>query len=158
MVSKMARCEPSMAARPSNCPPKIWMKAASSANCAAKRRLSEAFAVAAGVPAVAEATERAYRHRAAGALGWPVAKWLRRLRPDPLRRLHLDRQTTTAVRDAGVQLVGLNFLAGNMPEGDRGLVSWPARSSEFRDNVDVTVTPGKRPKARQQLPQAVPQR
>ena len=26
-----------------------------------------------------------------------------------------------------------------MPGGDRGLVSWPARSDEFRDNVDVTV-------------------
>jgi hydroxypyruvate isomerase len=44
-----------------------------------------------------------------------------------------------AVRDAGVRLVGLNFSAGDMPGGDRGLVSWPARSSEFRDNVDVTV-------------------
>jgi len=44
-----------------------------------------------------------------------------------------------AVRDAGVQLVGLNFSAGDMPGGDRGLVSWPARSTEFRDNVDVTV-------------------
>jgi hypothetical protein len=33
-----------------------------------------------------------------------------------------------AVRDAGVQLVGLNFFAGDMPGGDRGLVSWPARS------------------------------
>jgi hydroxypyruvate isomerase len=44
-----------------------------------------------------------------------------------------------AIRDAGVQLVGLNFSAGDMPAGDRGLVSWPARSQEFRDNVDVTV-------------------
>ena len=44
-----------------------------------------------------------------------------------------------ALRDAGVTLVGLNFFAGNMPAGDRGLVSWPARSQEFRDNVDVTV-------------------
>jgi hydroxypyruvate isomerase len=44
-----------------------------------------------------------------------------------------------AIRDAGVQLIGLNFAAGNMPGGDRGLVSWPARSDEFRDNVDVTV-------------------
>jgi hydroxypyruvate isomerase len=44
-----------------------------------------------------------------------------------------------AVRDAGVELVGLNFAAGDMPGGDRGLVSWPARSQEFRDNVDVTV-------------------
>jgi hydroxypyruvate isomerase len=47
-----------------------------------------------------------------------------------------------AVRDAGVRLVGLNFFAGNMPGGDRGLVSWPARAAEFRDNVEVTVAIG----------------
>src|SRR3954468_12454687 len=47
-----------------------------------------------------------------------------------------------AVRDAGVQLTGLNFFAGDMPGGDRGLVSWPARSAEFRDNIDVTVAIG----------------
>ena len=45
----------------------------------------------------------------------------------------------TALNDAGVQLVGLNFFAGDMPGGDRGLVSWPARSAEFRDNIDVTL-------------------
>jgi hydroxypyruvate isomerase len=45
----------------------------------------------------------------------------------------------TAITDAGVQLVGLNFFAGDMPGGDRGLVSWPARSAEFRDNIDVTI-------------------
>ena len=33
-----------------------------------------------------------------------------------------------AVRDAGVRLVGLNFFAGDMPAGDRGLVSWPGRA------------------------------
>ncbi|MGH3588530.1 MAG: hydroxypyruvate isomerase family protein [Pseudonocardia sp.] len=44
-----------------------------------------------------------------------------------------------AVRDAGVQLIGLNFAAGDMPGGDRGLVSWPGREQEFRDNVAVTV-------------------
>jgi hydroxypyruvate isomerase len=49
-----------------------------------------------------------------------------------------------AVQDAGVQLVGLNFFAGNMPGGDRGLVSWPARSSEFQDNVAVAVGLGSR--------------
>jgi hydroxypyruvate isomerase len=43
-----------------------------------------------------------------------------------------------AVQDAGVALVGLNFFAGDMPGGDRGLVSWPARSTEFCDNLDVT--------------------
>ena len=49
-----------------------------------------------------------------------------------------------AVEDAGVQLVGLNFFAGDMPGGDRGLVSWPKRSGEFRDNIDVTVGIGER--------------
>ena len=49
-----------------------------------------------------------------------------------------------AVDDAGVRLVGLNFFAGDMPGGDRGLVSWPARSGEFRDNVEVTIGIGER--------------
>jgi hydroxypyruvate isomerase len=49
-----------------------------------------------------------------------------------------------AVGDAGVRLVGLNFFAGDMPGGDRGLVSWPDRSGEFRDNVEVTVGIGER--------------
>jgi hydroxypyruvate isomerase len=49
-----------------------------------------------------------------------------------------------AITDAGVQLVGLNFFAGDMPGGDRGLVSWPARSGEFRDNIDVAVGLGER--------------
>ena len=40
-----------------------------------------------------------------------------------------------AVRDAGVTLAGLNFFAGDMAAGDRGLVSWPARSTEFGDNI-----------------------
>jgi hydroxypyruvate isomerase len=45
----------------------------------------------------------------------------------------------TAITNAEVQLVGLNFFAGDMAGGDRGLVSWPARSGEFRDNIDVAV-------------------
>lgn len=51
---------------------------------------------------------------------------------------------TGAITDAGVQLIGLNFFAGDMPGGDRGLVSWPARSAEFTDNVDVVVGIGDR--------------
>ena len=41
-------------------------------------------------------------------------------------------------------LVGLNFFAGDMPGGDRGLVSWPARSAEFRDNIPVVASIGER--------------
>ena len=49
-----------------------------------------------------------------------------------------------AILDAGVQLTGLNFNAGDMPGGDRGLVSSPARSDEFRDNIDVVAGIGAR--------------
>lgn len=79
--------------------------------------------------------ERPAAARAAGfdavELWWPFAEAV------PADR-DVDR-FVSAVRDAGVQLVGLNFFAGDMPGGDRGLVSWPERSGEFRDNVDVTV-------------------
>ncbi|WP_205650196.1 hydroxypyruvate isomerase family protein [Actinoplanes solisilvae] len=47
-----------------------------------------------------------------------------------------------AIRDAGVQLVGLNFFAGDMAGGDRGVVSWPARSAEFRDSVELAAEIG----------------
>jgi hydroxypyruvate isomerase len=47
-----------------------------------------------------------------------------------------------AVRDSGVQLTGLNFFAGDMPGGDRGLVSWPARAKELRANIPVVASIG----------------
>lgn len=50
----------------------------------------------------------------------------------------------SAVQDAGVQLSGLNFFAGDMPGGDRGLLSWPERSGEFVDNIDATISIGER--------------
>ena len=53
------------------------------------RQLSDALASSAGVGAVADAAAGSYRHRAAAATGWPVLRGLRKLRPDPLRRLHL---------------------------------------------------------------------
>ncbi|MER7587047.1 GTPase [Micromonospora sp. NPDC127501] len=59
----------------------------------AVKGLNRALAGAAGVPAVTEAVERAYRHRAGAATGWPVVRGWRRLRPDPLRRLHLPGPT-----------------------------------------------------------------
>ncbi len=49
-----------------------------------------------------------------------------------------------AIEDAGVQLTGLNLAAGDMPNGDRGLASWPGRESEFRDSIDIAATIGKR--------------
>lgn len=49
-----------------------------------------------------------------------------------------------AITDAGVQLTGLNFNAGDMAAGDRGLVSWKGRCSEFKDNIAVVAGIGER--------------
>ena len=44
-----------------------------------------------------------------------------------------------AVRDAGVEVALFNFDAGDMPSGDRGLVSDPERQERFRENVPVAL-------------------
>lgn len=50
----------------------------------------------------------------------------------------------TAVADSGVQLVGLNFFAGDLAGPDCGVLSLPGRSREFLDNLDVAVGIGER--------------
>lgn len=50
----------------------------------------------------------------------------------------------SAIQDAGVQLSGLNFFAGNLSAGERGLLSQTGRAAEFCDNIDVTVGIGAR--------------
>jgi hydroxypyruvate isomerase len=47
------------------------------------------------------------------------------------------------IRDAGVQLVGLNFFAGDLAGPDCGVLSLPDRSQQFRDNLDVAVGIGR---------------
>ncbi|WP_428951498.1 TIM barrel protein [Streptomyces sp. cg35] len=43
-----------------------------------------------------------------------------------------------AIKDAGVQLTGLNFYAGRLPGPDRGALSVPGEESEkFRTNLDI---------------------
>ncbi len=59
------------------------------------RDLADALAASAGVPAVADAAAGAYRHRAVASTGWPLVRGLSRLRPDPLRRLHLGKAPAT---------------------------------------------------------------
>ena len=49
-----------------------------------------------------------------------------------------------SIQDSGMQLVSLNFAAGDMAVGDRGLASWPGRAQQFRDSVDVAVGIGQR--------------
>ena len=45
----------------------------------------------------------------------------------------------TAIADAGVELVSLNFHTGDMAAGERGLVSIPAAVSKFRENIAACV-------------------
>ena len=56
-----------------------------------RQRVAVALGEAAGVGVVADASAKSYRGRAVAATGWPVTRWVRRLRPDPLRRLHLGK-------------------------------------------------------------------
>jgi hydroxypyruvate isomerase len=64
-------------------------------------------------------------------LWWPFAE------PVPSDR-ELDA-LRTALTDAGTRLVGLNFDAGDMAAGSRGLLSRPSDSARFRANIDVAV-------------------
>ncbi|MDT7576632.1 MAG: hypothetical protein QOH17_2965 [Pseudonocardiales bacterium] len=82
----------------------------------AQRALVAALGAAAGIPAVGAAVQRAAVHRAVAATGFPFTRWLRKLRPDPLRRLHLDRARTAVV-------------TGASPSDDADLRHTPQRSS-----------------------------
>ncbi len=86
-----------------------------------RTELVEAFADAAGVPVVVDAVEKATRARARRATGWPVVTWLGRLRPDPLKRLHLD------LGSRGKELTG------------RARASLPEPTSVQRARVDTAV-------------------
>lgn len=49
-----------------------------------------------------------------------------------------------SLEDAGVSLAGLNFWAGNMAGGDRGMVSVVGRRAEFADNAALAAEIGRR--------------
>ncbi|HEY0891110.1 MAG TPA: YfjP family GTPase [Nocardioides sp.] len=62
--------------------------------------LDDALAEAAGVPTIVDAVHRATTMRAGRATGWPLVSWISSLKPDPLKRLHLD------LGSAGKELTG----------------------------------------------------
>ena len=96
--------------------------------------LEDALADAAGVPTVVAAIERSTRLRAGQATGWPLVAWLGRLRPDPLKRLHLD------LGAAGRQLTSRSRTS--VPEAtpvQRAKVDSEVR--ELADDVSAGMTP-----------------
>jgi GTP-binding protein EngB required for normal cell division len=120
-----------------------------------RRRLTAALENAAGVPAVLRAVEGAHRRRGALATGWPFVRWVRRLRPDPLRRLRLPETPTPAVRTSlprptDVQTAQVATAARRLADrAAEGLPEpWPrlvrdaatARDTELADRLDRAVS------------------
>ncbi len=97
-----------------------------------QRALAAALGAAAGVPAVGAAVQRAAVHRAVAATGFPFTRWLRRVRPDPLRRLHLDRARTAAVTASGTE------AAADDP-GTVQRTSLPATGAVERSRVELAL-------------------
>jgi GTP-binding protein EngB required for normal cell division len=65
---------------------------------APRNRTVEAMAEAAGLRTISDAVARSHQSRAGRQVGWPPTRWVRRLRPDPLRRLHLEPDTGSTAR------------------------------------------------------------
>jgi GTP-binding protein EngB required for normal cell division len=120
-----------------------------------RRRLAAALENAAGVPAVLRAVEAAHRRRGALATGWPFVRWVRRLRPDPLRRLRLPETPrpevrTSLPRPTDVQTAQIATAARALADrAAEGLPEpWPrlvrdaatARDAEVADRLDRAVS------------------
>jgi GTP-binding protein EngB required for normal cell division len=122
--------------------------------------LYESLGVAAGVPLVGRATERSYVHRAVAHTGWPVTRWVRRFRPDPLGRLRLGGRAPARGPD---EPIGATSIGPSAPAaeaavslalravGDRSAAGlpdpWPAamlgaarsRADDIADALDLAV-------------------
>lgn len=57
----------------------------------ARDELVDALARSAGVPTVVDAVARDFRMESLARTGWPFTRWVRAVRPAPLKRLRLDR-------------------------------------------------------------------
>ncbi|HLM22717.1 MAG TPA: GTPase [Propionibacteriaceae bacterium] len=89
-------------------------------------QLTTQVAIAAGVPVVTEAVGKAWRLRGGLATGWPVLAWVAKFKPDPLRRLHLDR-------------LGVGHRRQEIDPSGVGRTSLPATSGVQKARVDTAV-------------------
>jgi GTP-binding protein EngB required for normal cell division len=89
-------------------------------------QLTTQVAIAAGVPVVTEAVGKAWRMRGGLATGWPVLAWMAKFKPDPLRRLHLDR-------------LGVGKRRKEIDPSGVGRTSLPATSGVEKARVDTAL-------------------
>ena len=89
-------------------------------------QLTTQVALAAGVPVVTEAVGNAWRMRGGLATGWPVMAWVAKFKPDPLRRLHLDR-------------LGVGQRRKEIDPSRVGRTSLPATSGVQKARVDTAL-------------------
>jgi hydroxypyruvate isomerase len=50
----------------------------------------------------------------------------------------------SAVQNSGVQVVAMNLFAGDMPNGERGVLSYPEHVAAFRQSVEIAMDLGER--------------
>jgi len=113
--------------------------------------LGDALAEAAGVPVVTAAVERSTLRSGVARTGWPLIRWTRKPRSDPLDRLHLgDERSRTSLPLAGaVQLAGVatavrwarDAAGEGLPQAWRDDLRRTVESSEsgLADRLDRTV-------------------
>ncbi|MGI8722606.1 MAG: GTPase [Geodermatophilaceae bacterium] len=111
--------------------------------------LIDALAAAAGVPAVSAAVASSYELRAQEHVGFPLTRWLARLRPDPLRRLHLGDRAGVGGKASRVP-GGRSAGAGSSGSGSAGSGGYGSEPSAAESELKAMVT------ARTSLPEPTP--
>jgi cysteinyl-tRNA synthetase len=116
-----------------------------------RRRLVEALADAAGVPTVVRAVERSARRDGRARTGWPLVRWVSKLRPDPLGRLHVgseDSRTSLPPASSAQQAAVTTALRRTRDVAAEGLPqAWrddlrrtvEAREDRLADHLDRAV-------------------
>jgi len=120
-----------------------------------RERLVSALSGAAGVPVVVRAVEASHRRRGSLATGWPFVRWVRRLRPDPLRRLRVGEsggggeERTSLPAASPVQRAQVTAAARGLASVASGDLEhpWPglvraaatAREADLADDLDRAV-------------------
>ena len=102
--------------------------------------LVDSLCRAAGIPTVVAAVERDYRQEASARTGWPLTRWARTLRPDPIKRLRLSKGDA----DDSAALPGVT--AADV-RGMLGRSSLPPATPAARASVDLAtrrLDPGRR--------------